>query len=444
MCWLSGKQTGANYFTFNFIAPALLALFLLPLSSDAMAEDALPVGAQTMGGAVPGGRIYHVTNLADSGPGSLREGVSGGPGVVVVFDVSGQVDLASDLKLHSPHVTVAGQTAPAPGITIHGTIRIRTHDVVIQHVAVRPGPGLNGKEDANRDGISLDGQSTRSSNHASRNILLENVSVSWSTDELVSLWYPTTAQVTIRDSILAQGLNQAGHPKGSHAMGLLIGTGVRGVELTGNLLAANRFRNPAISEGASVMMANNFVFNGGQNFVHAYPREVNSGTSISIVANVFEAGPDTKRKVKAISLPEMSAPPSIDRVFLHDNRFDIGSTGIKMQIAPSIDVVNKSPVTTFYQMLPVSEVVSTVLKYAGARPGARSEIDNAIIQGVRQKTLRIIDTVVVPRSSAPAVRKWLEPDDPFSSGSNGLPRIIIALCRDHIAVGGRPSSICPR
>lgn len=423
---------------------ALLFVLSAGLSFDDRANATPPVGAHTEGGAVPYGRIYHVTSLADSGPGSLREGIQGSPGVVIVFDVAGTIELASELKLHNPHVTIAGQTAPDPGITIHGTVRIRTHDVIIQHIAVRPGPGANAKEDSNRDGISLDGKPGDAVDHASRNILLENVSISWSTDELVSLWYPTTGQVTIRDSILAQALNNARHPKGAHAMGLLIGTGVQGVELTGNLLAANRFRNPAISEGASVFMANNFVFNGGQNFVQTYPRDINADTSIAIIGNIFQAGPDTKNRIKAVSIPAMSAPPSVDRVFLHDNWFDIGPLGTISLIAPSVVLTDKPPLKSSYTVQPVGKVWTGILAHAGARPAHRDRIDQAILSGVAARTLRIIDAdKVPPLPSATGTRAWAEPTHPFALERGGTITIASALCRDHLAAGGRPSPSCP-
>lgn len=418
---------------------------LIGISTGCHAKESPPSGTTTQGGAVPTGRIYHVTTLADSGSGSLREGISGHPGVVIVFDVGGTINLTSDLKLYSPHVTIAGQTAPDPGITIHGSVRIRTHDVVMAHMAVRPGAGATAKEDSNRDGISLDGKPSDNADHVSRNILLENVSVSWSTDELVSLWYLTTGQITIRDSILAQALNKAGHPKGGHAMGLLIGTGVQGVELTGNLLAANRFRNPAISEGASVFMANNFVFNGGQNFVHTYSRDTSAETSIAIIGNLFEAGPDTKRNIKAVSVVAMSASPSVDRIFLHDNQFDIGPLGIASQIDPAVMVSDRSPVQSMYTVLSVGQVKARALTYAGARPARRDPIDRAIISGVEARTLRIIDAdQISPLPSATTKRPWPEPAQPFTRAPDGLLIITHALCRDHLALGGHPSPVCSR
>lgn len=422
-----------------------LSALLAVASTGCRANETLAAGAHTDGGAVPYGRVYHVTTLADSGPGSLREGISGSPGVVIVFDVAGTIRLASELKLHQPHITIAGQTAPEPGITLQGTMRIRTHDVVVQHIAVRPGPGATPKEDANRDGISLDAKPGDNADHVSRNIVLENVSVSWSTDELVSLWYPTTGQVTIRDSILAQALNNAGHPKGAHAMGLLIGTGVQGVELTGNLLAANRFRNPAISEGASVFMANNFVFNGGQNFVHTYERDINADTSIALIGNVFEAGPDTKRMINAVVVAAMAASPAVDRIYMHDNRFDIGPLGTVSRIAPTVVVSKSPPVRSTYAVRPVDQVRPSVLTYAGSRPARRNAIDQAILAGVEAKTLRIIDAAqITPLPTATAARTWVEPAHPFAKDQDGRMAIARALCRDHLAAGGRPGPGCPR
>ena len=96
-------------------------------------------GAENPGGE--GGPFIHVVNLANSGPGSLREALETPGPRIVVFDVAGVIDLAqTPLRIHEPFLTVEGHSAPPPGITlIRGGLSVRTHDVRISHLRIRPG-----------------------------------------------------------------------------------------------------------------------------------------------------------------------------------------------------------------------------------------------------------------------------------------------------------------
>lgn len=98
-------------------------------------------GTETEGGL--GGQVIKVTNLNRSGPGSLKAALEASGPRLVVFEVGGVINLErSNISIKNPNITIAGQTAPPPGITIiQGGISVQTHNVVIQHLAVRPGDG---------------------------------------------------------------------------------------------------------------------------------------------------------------------------------------------------------------------------------------------------------------------------------------------------------------
>ena len=88
-----------------------------------------------------GGKVIRVTNLDAAGPGSLRAALEADGPRIVVFEVGGVIDLdRKSLSVTKPFLTLAGQTAPSPGITIvRGALSIATHDVLVQHIRVRPG-----------------------------------------------------------------------------------------------------------------------------------------------------------------------------------------------------------------------------------------------------------------------------------------------------------------
>ena len=95
-------------------------------------------GAVSKGGR--GGRVIKVTNLDDSGPGSLRQAVVGRGPRTVIFEVSGNIDLERDLDIHRGQLTIAGQTAPGDGITLRGYgVNVYADDVIIRYIRVRPG-----------------------------------------------------------------------------------------------------------------------------------------------------------------------------------------------------------------------------------------------------------------------------------------------------------------
>src|SRR3954452_11639153 len=121
-----------------------------------------------MGGR--GGAVFEVTNLDDSGPGSLRDAVSEG-NRTILFRVSGTIALKSPLVVAKPKITIAGQSAPGEGICLRdSTFSIRTHDVVVRHLRSRLGD-VTGRE---ADSITLD--------HGVNNVILDHCSATWSID----------------------------------------------------------------------------------------------------------------------------------------------------------------------------------------------------------------------------------------------------------------------
>jgi hypothetical protein len=396
---------------------------------------AVIAGTATHGGAVPGGTIVHVTSLADAGAGSLRDALAARGPKVVVFDVGGVIHLASDLKVSTAQTTIAGQSAPSPVTLAGASLRLRANDLVVQHIAVRPGPGPTPEINGNRDSITIGG-----GEHPVHDIRVENVSVSWSVDENVDI-AGNTQNIAVRNSIVAEALNNAGHPKGHHSMGMLINKDNQGVAVTGNLFVSNVFRNPVIARGSSAFVGYNLIANPEQNAIHFYDVPGATPLMASIVGNVVAPGPDTDKNVTAVQIPDDMSKLADAQIYLSGNTAPAGPVTNK----GNFKLANAPPVTG--PAAPPGDVRGWVLGHAGAWPSDRDPVDSRIVAGITAGTSRVIDNPSevgglpesVPRQGAPTL-----PDSPFDpSGRSGQVRIEAWLCQRHFAIGGPATPECP-
>ena len=177
--------------------------------TTAFADDAPAFpGAEGHGRYVTGGRggtVVHVTNLNDSGTGSLRSAVSSS-NRIVVFDVAGVIALKSDLTIKG-NVTILGQTAPSPGITLrYYTVRPNGNNIIMRFIRIRRGEEKNVNDGAD---------ATWCRNFTG--IILDHCSFSWSIDEVAS--YYDNNNFTLQWCTLGESLNNAGHGKGAHGYG---------------------------------------------------------------------------------------------------------------------------------------------------------------------------------------------------------------------------------
>jgi hypothetical protein len=396
---------------------------------------AVLAGTATHGGAVAGGAVVHVTSLADSGAGSLRDALATRGPKVIVFDVGGVIHLASDLKVSTAQTTIAGQSAPSPVTLTGGSLRLRANDLVVQHIAVRPGPGPTPEINGNRDSITIGG-----GEHAVHDIRVENVSVSWSVDENIDV-AGNTQNITLRNSIVAEALNNAGHPKGHHSMGMLINKDNQGVAVTGNLFVSNVFRNPVIARGSSAFVGYNLIANPAENAIHFYDVAGTTPLKASIVGNIVAPGPNTAKNVTAVQIPDDMSKLADAQIYLSGNQAPAGPVTNKGNFALAAAPPVTAPTT------PPADVRAWVLGHAGAWPANRDPVDSRIVAGITAGTSRIIDNPSevgglpepAMRQGAPAI-----PDAPFSPAAQpGLLRIEAWLCQRHFALGGPQTPECP-
>ena len=183
----------------------LLAASLISAASMAQAP-AFP-GAEGHGRYVTGGRggkIVHVTNLNDSGTGSFREAVKSGKRIIV-FDVAGVIALKSDLKF-ADNITILGQTAPSPGITLrYYTVQPGSNNI-IRFIRIR-----RGQEKNINDGADASWQRNKTG------IIFDHCSFSWSIDEVASFY--DNNNFTMQWCTVAESLTNPGHSKGAHGYG---------------------------------------------------------------------------------------------------------------------------------------------------------------------------------------------------------------------------------
>lgn len=377
--------------------PALLIALALcaacPISSAAVLRGDMGF-ADARGGE--GGAVIRVTNLDAKGPGSLRAALEAKGPRIVVFEVGGVIDLdGAGLGISEPFITVAGQTAPEPGITIiKGGIGISTHHVLIQHIRVRPGDA--GK--AKRSGWEPDGISTSGGN--AHDVVIDHCSVTWAVDENLSASgartegpEATSHRITFSNCIIAEGLNDSSHTKGPHSKGSLIHDNATDIAIYGNLYAHNDLRNPYFKAFTTGVVVNNLIYNPRRsaiklNYVPAEWKGTGitpENARIAAIGNVFHQGVDTVRAVPLVG--------TRGDAYLEDNlAFHSDGSPARITGGRVIELEKKPVWPEALSPMPAGDVAEYVVKHAGARPRQRDAIDARIIREFRQRKGRIIDS----------------------------------------------------
>ena len=348
-----------------------------------VADVALPpvkafITAEGHGRNTTGGRGYppvFVTNLNNSGSGSLREALSGG-NRIVVFRVGGTITITSDLVVSGSNITIAGQTAPGGGITVYGDITYFTgENIIVRHMRFRAGDPVAGLD---TDTFRIQSQSNAGT---WENYIMDHCSFSWSSDENVSIETGTSGNVhvnnvTFQNCIFSEGFD-------SRNM-ILWGKNITNISVIRNYFANTQQRNIRASVAGNVSweQINNFVYNYG---IAVNPSNKHK---VDVIGNVFEDGPATQL-VNTINFDECSAsncPPSGDTDFTGtalyhtDNTFNGGPISVSGNV--SSYTTGAPNLSSGYSALASSVVKDSVLVNAGARvglPGGRDALDTHVI-----------------------------------------------------------------
>jgi hypothetical protein len=359
----------------------------LPQADIAAFPGAEGGGAFTQGGR--GGKVYVVTTLADSGPGSFREACEQGGARTIVFNVAGIIHLKSPLSIRAPYITIEGQSAPGDGVCIAGeSVLIDTHDVIIRFMRFR-----RGATDVTRRDDAIGG-------NVVGNIIIDHVSASWGLDENMSFYRHVydregkadklpTVNVTIQNSIFSEALDTYNHAFGS-TIGGLNSTFQR------NLWANNIARNPSIGMYGDFGFVNNVIFNW-------WNRSADGGDHKSLfnfINNYYKAGPITPADqpiAYRILKPESGRDPAnktnFGKAYVNGNIIegndkvtqDNWAGGVQIEDVPEMEA--KLKLIRVDEPMPMATVTILPAKkafdYVVENVGATLPISDAVDKGIR-------------------------------------------------------------
>lgn len=373
----------------------MLALVLLALPAPDPGQQLAFPGAEGAGRFALGGRggqVLFVTNLDDSGPGSLRAAVEAKGPRTILFRVSGTIKLLKPLVIREGRVTIAGQSAPGDGITLRDhMLQVSADDVIVRYIRARLGDESRTESDA----LTIT---------EGRRIILDHVSASWSVDETLSASanYANADQgfydVTVQWSIIAESLTRSLHAKGEHGYGSLIrgGRGAR-ASFHHNLWANHSARMPRPGNysgpdvdpvGAFFDFRSNVFYNWGRTRA-GYNADKATLVRYNFVDNAYVAGPQSQ---KPIAFDESD---TLARAYFAGNSMNGAIpadpwslvTGIQPEGYRLTEPVDVAPVAPD----PAPSAYARVLAGAGASK-VRDAVDLRVVAGVRDRTGRQIDS----------------------------------------------------
>lgn len=362
--------------------------------------DAEGYGRYATGGR--GGTVMVVTNLNDSGPGSLREAAVRNKPRIIVFAVSGTIHLKSQLIIKG-NATIAGQTAPGDGICLADyPVSLGGNNIIIRYLRFRMGDRHQG----NKGKTPGSGGDDAFGGNRLKHIIVDHCSISWSTDEVFSIYGGDST--TLQWNIISEPLNYSYHFEAGdtdwqqHGFGGIWG----GAHLSAhhNLIAHCASRTPRFNGtrlGASqdfVDFRNNVIYNWGHNNVYG-----GEGGKYNIVNNYYKPGPSTNQQVRRrIVNPTQNATVGFGRFYVAGNLVagaaEISRNnwlGIELGNKVSVDAKRTVVAEKPFEAEPIQKqtaeaAYAAVLQYAGVS-WHRDTLDARIVQDVKNGTGRIID-----------------------------------------------------
>ncbi|WP_418499912.1 pectinesterase family protein [Flagellimonas sp.] len=359
-----------------------------------------------------GGEVYIVTNLNDSGEGSLRKGIVKHGPRTIVFAISGTIYLESSLDINRGDLTIAGQTAPGEGITLAGyPVSIKADNVIIRYMRFRMGDSNKQQADA------IGGRDIK-------NVILDHCTMSWATDEVASFY--RNHNFTMQWCIVSEALNRSVHEKGDHGYGGIWG-GAQ-VSFHHNLIASNNSRNPRFSGSSTTVnlpdefvdFRNNVIYNWGGNSIYGGEK----GT-YNVVNNYFKSGPATSKSTKD-RIVNPSEP--YGKFYVDGNHMegfpriskDNWSGGVQCDDPKSTKLEKAIPVNDNIRTQSAQEAYLSVLKSAGASL-QRDAVDQRIVSDVRSGTTSVGNGIIDSQEQVGGWPELKSSEAPKDADQDGMP-----------------------
>ena len=399
------------------ITPTATAAATAKTAGATANEDRLPAfpGAEGAGMWAKGGRggsVYEVTTLADSGPGSLRDAVSGSDRTIV-FRVSGTIQLQSGLKIAGSNLTIAGQTAPGGGICVAGygtNISGGAHDIVMRYLRFRLGDENAVADDAFNTNVP------GSVSPQIRNLIIDHCSFSWAVDECLSPY--GNFDVTVQWCIVSEGLALSAHPKNRHGYG-----GIWGGERNTyhhNLVAHQGGRQPRFgyTEGIDLEVDhyNNVIYDHG--YTSVYGGEWANG--INIMNNFYKPGPTTLDEVAPVVVSANRGGQwyvAGNQVEGHPDVTAHNRRGIRYPIGGIVELAEPQPIPGRGEVQAANKAYEAVLAGAGAILPQRDAADARVVEEVRTGTGRLINS----QKQVGGYPELARTEAPVDSDHDGIP-----------------------
>ncbi len=402
------------------------ALLAMPAPSPCAPGPLAFPGAEGFGRFAKGGRggdVYHVTTLADSGKGSLREGVGTMRGPrTIVFDVSGTIELVAPLRVEGKSgLTIAGQTAPGDGIALKNQPLqfYAASDLIVRFIRVRLGDERKGSADCIE--LGKEGKPVG-------DIILDHVTVTWGVDGLMDVY--EAGALTVQWCLFGEALHDSIHEKGPHAMLMSIRRTRGNVSLHHNLLFSSRDRHPTLGGGPEPFNPK-AIFDFRNNVIYNWSGPCNLGHGqFNVVHNVWRPGPDTHPGAPPIQIraekPDCTVGCIAGNLFdgndgwTRDNYSSVrwGPRGGKYDADVTREKFERRGEPVAAGDRPETETAEacygSVLEKAGASR-ARDAADARVVRGIRDGTHRLIDS---PKDVGgwPALRSLPVPVDTDGDG----------------------------
>ncbi len=319
-------------------------------------------------------QVIKVTNLNDGGPGSLRAAINKQYPRIIIFEVSGVIELTHTLRINSPYVHIAGQTAPYPGVTLKNhSLGVSTHDVLVQGIKIRPGT-LSGKQ--------IDGINIADNPEKLYNIVIDHCSISWALDENVGILNGGDG-ITVSNCIISEGLTYM-----NHSMGLLA-MDTKRISVLKNLFIHNADRNPLIiGDCEEALIAGNLIYNSDTHAVYlGYKGKKTIAVKAAILGNLYIPGHHNRNEY-LLSINKNFH--NNGKVYLEQNQIKgVNNTGQwsnrmiynpdNKKVEADTNLLNMPA----YTSVPVNTLTNYIIANCGAHAANRDSIDSRLINELK-------------------------------------------------------------